>query len=404
MADDFRIKIDSDLDLTKAESKINSFLNKYNGKEKIKLDVEIDNKKISTLERQIQSLRKSINLTSNSKTSVGSGLSKTTNAAKKDFQIIKNLANEISKKKITLAGLDTSKNENQIKELSSQIRKLESDYSVLYKTLGSNLNASQIGELESIFGKAADKINLLTAKAKDFEKATADLSKPFNKLDAITDGNKTLTWLKNNSKAAKDYGEVLEDLARKQKLATSTEERRDLQKQVNSIKAEAAALGKTGRFFAEEVGRGFKQIGQFAVTYGVISDLPDMIMKSVSELKEMDSILTEISKTSDLTSSQLKQLGKDSFENASKYGKTANEYLLGVQEMSRSGFYGKQGEELAQLSILGQAAGDMSADVSNAYLLATNAAYGYQGSVEKLNGVLDGQNMINIMVMLYRNI
>lgn len=108
----------------------------------------------------------------------------------------------------------------------------------------------------------------------------------------------------------------------------------------------------------------------------------------------MDSILTEISKTSDLTASQLKQLGKDSFDNASKYGKTANEYLLGVQEMSRSGFYGKKGEDMAELSILGQAAGDMSADVSNAYLLATNAAYGYQGSVEKLGAVLDGQNVI----------
>ena len=59
---------------------------------------------------------------------------------------------------------------------------------------------------------------------------------------------------------------------------------------------------------------------------------------------------------------------------------------------------------VAKLSILGQAAGDMSADVSNSYLLATNAAYDYKGNAEKLNAVLDGQNMINVVVMLYRNI
>ena len=41
--DDFRIKISSDLDLSKAESKINNFLNKYNGKDKIKLNVDIGN-------------------------------------------------------------------------------------------------------------------------------------------------------------------------------------------------------------------------------------------------------------------------------------------------------------------------------------------------------------------------
>ena len=168
----------------------------------------------------------------------------------------------------------------------------------------------------------------------------------------------------------------------------------DLDNQFKNLQSKISAEGLTGKSSWDETSRAFKQIGQFAYTYGLIQQFPDLIMRSVSELKEMDSILTEISKTSDLTTTQLKELGKNSFEDASKYGKTANDYLLGVQEMSRSGFYGKSAEELAQLSILGQAAGDMSADVSNAYLLATNAAYGYQGSVEKLGSVLDGQNVI----------
>lgn len=392
--DDFRIKISSDLDLSKAESKINNFLNKYNGKDKIKLNVDIDSQSIARLEKQINSLKKSISSTSNVKTNIGSGLNKTTNAAKKDFQILKNLANEISKKKITLAGLDTSKNENQIKTLSSQLKKLESDYNVLFKTLGSNLNASQIGELEKIFGKASDQVDVLKAKSKDLEKTFSSISKPFSQMDAIAAGNKTLSWLKNNSKAAKEYGETLTKLAEQQKNATNHEDLRNYTKQVNAIKAEASALGKTGKSFREELSRGFIQIGQFATTYGLIQEVPQLVMRSVSELKEMDDTLIEISKTSDLTISQIKQLGKDSFENASKYGRTANDYLIGVQEMSRSGFYGKQAEELAELSILGQAAGDMTRDVSNSYLLATNAAYNYQGSVQKLNTVLDGQNAI----------
>lgn len=392
--DDFRIKINSDIDLSKAESKINNFLNKYNGKDKIKLNVDIDTQSISRLEKQINSLKKSISSTSNVKTNIGSGLNKTTNTAKKDFQILKNLANEISKKKITLAGLDTSKNENQIKTLSSQLKKLESDYKVLSKTLGSNLNASQIGELEKIFGKSSDQVDILKAKSKDLEKTFSSISKPFSQMDAIAAGNKTLSWLKNNSKAAKDYEETLKRLAEQQKSATNNEDLRNYTKQVNAIKAEASALGKTGKSFSEELSRGFKQIGQFAATYGILQRVPDLIFDSVSELKEMDNTLTEISKTSDLTISQIKQLGKDSFENASKYGRTANDYLIGIQEMSRSGFYGKQAEELAELSILGQAAGDMNRDVSNSYLLATNAAYNYQGSVQKLNTVLDGQNAI----------
>lgn len=51
--------------------------------------------------------------------------------------------------------------------------------------------------------------------------------------------------------------------------------------------------------------------------------------------------------------------------------------------MSRSGFYGDKGEALAQQSLLAQAAGDMTADLANKYVLATNAAYKYEGNAEK---------------------
>ena len=126
--------------------------------------------------------------------------------------------------------------------------------------------------------------------------------------------------------------------------------------------------------------------------------------EAISEIKELDNILTEISKTSDMTSQQLKQLGMDAYDAASKYGRTASDYLLGVQEMARSGFYGEKGSAMAEQSLLAQSAGDMTADLANNYILATNAAYKLNGEADKLNAVLDGQNSINTIVALYGNI
>lgn len=206
--------------------------------------------------------------------------------------------------------------------------------------------------------------------------------------------NTVKKYYEDNSKAIKKYGVELKDLENRYRQATTVAEKADIDNKFKNLKSSISAEGLTGKSATQELSRGFKQISQFAVTYGAIQKLENLIVNSVGELKEIDSVLTEISKTSDLTDKQIKQLGKDSFESASKYGRTAKDYLIGVQEMSRSGFYGKQGEELAELSILGQAAGDMTSDVSNSYLLATNAAYNYAGSVEKLNTVLDGQNMI----------
>lgn len=244
------------------------------------------------------------------------------------------------------------------------------------------------------FDKITTDLREMTTAANKAYTEFSRLEQPINAVMAVKASNSTLSWLENNSKAAKEYGATLEDLAEKQRKATTQGELTDLNNQVNVIKGKASRKVLTGASWTDELKRATGQIAQFAGTYGAIQQFENTIVNSVGELKDINSILTEISKTSDLTTSELKDLGDASFDAASEYGRTASDYLTGVQEMSRSGFYGQQAEDLAKLSILGQAAGDMTADVSNSYLLATNAAYQYEGSVEKLNAVLDGQNMI----------
>lgn len=255
------------------------------------------------------------------------------------------------------------------------------------------LNNDEIVSAYNDMSSAAEKYGNIMTQVRNAESKSLDTGV------AERSANTVKKYYDDNSKAVKKYGIELRDLENRYRQATTVADKIDLDNKFKNLKSKISAEGLTGKSFKEELKRGFTQIGQFAATYGAIQKLENLIVNSVGELKEIDSVLTEISKTSDLTDKQIKQLGKDSFESASKYGRTAKDYLIGVQEMSRSGFYGKQGEELAELSILGQAAGDMTSDVSNSYLLATNAAYNYAGSVEKLNTVLDGQNMINTMVM-----
>ena len=126
--------------------------------------------------------------------------------------------------------------------------------------------------------------------------------------------------------------------------------------------------------------------------------------EAVSNIKELDNILTEIRKTSDMTAESLEKLGLSSYDAASEYGRTSSDYLSAFESMARSGFYNETGEGMAKLSLLAQSAGDMSQEIADNYLLATNAAYKYGGDVEKLNAVLDGMNTINKMVALYGNI
>ena len=159
-------------------------------------------------------------------------------------------------------------------------------------------------------------------------------------------------------------------------------------------KSEVSATGYATKSTADRIKAMFGHITKLGSIFSVTSLAVNNFTKSLGTLKDIDDILTEISKTSDLTSQELEKLGNVSFRSASKYGKTASDYLLGIQEMSRSGFYGEKGTAMAEQSLLAQAAGDMTAEVANKYILATNAAYKYNGEAKKLNAVLDGQNSI----------
>lgn len=202
-------------------------------------------------------------------------------------------------------------------------------------------------------------------------------------------------WLENNSKATKKYGKEIEELIEKMgnlNTAMTKTEANNLNSRMLNIQSDARKAGLLGMSFSDKLKNAWEKFGGWSLATGSLMQGVSKVKDAVSEIKNVDDIITEISKTSDLTERQLKTLGITSYDKASKFGKTATNYLTGVQEMYRAGF--SNAEQMSELSILAQAAGDMTSDVANDYLIATSAAYDYQGSVEKLNEVLDGQNYI----------
>ena len=157
------------------------------------------------------------------------------------------------------------------------------------------------------------------------------------------------------------------------------------------VKANEAKLaGKTmWATFKEKLA---KFTGWMSMT-AAVSMFTRSIRDALDELKEVDTVLTEISKANDkLTNSQLAQIASSSFGISSKYGKTATDYLVGVQEMSRAGY--ANAEAMGELSTAAQGAGDMTADVANQFIIAADKAYKMNGSVEELTKTLDGINYI----------
>lgn len=237
----------------------------------------------------------------------------------------------------------------------------------------------------------------LDKQVKTVTNSVRKMNAEFAKDSAISSlHNKIQAFYDNNSAAHGRWGAQLKQmLAETASGAELTTQRvHEIEQSFNGVAAAARQAGKVGKSWFQSLKESTKVFAAWTSPAAIIMKSVSEVKKAVSEMKELDNTLTEISKTSGMAGEELKELGMSAYDSASKYGRTASDYLTGVQEMARSGFYGNKGTAMAEQSLLAQAAGDMSADVANQYVLATNAAYKFNGEAEKLNAVLDGQNMV----------
>lgn len=218
-------------------------------------------------------------------------------------------------------------------------------------------------------------------------------NKQFSTLDATTASNKTLTWLKNNTKASKDYGTALKDLAAKQRNATSTKELQGYNKEFRNIVSQAQVAGKTGRTFFGEIGRGFKQIGQFVGTYGVYMKAVQTIKQMAGAVKDVDDAMTELYKVSDAPIGQIKNYFSEASESAKEFGRTISEVINSTADWSRLGYNLQDSKELARITSLYQNVGDNITQESASQSL-TSTLQGFQLDASEAESIIDKFNEV----------
>ena len=411
---DFTINIDSKLDLSKARSEMNSFLSEFKN-EPIKINVELDPKSINTTNfgKQIQSsfssagtnagkaystaLQNQINAMAKTQRNAFSeplkniskyeksysdmwnrllskapstyGKNQQQIAFDKYFAQVEQMAQKASEvqKRVSQKFLDVES--SSIKKTltkysgtnSSEYKALESSYSKLIslqkelktgisddgfgRTLSDKAMVSKYQQFYEVLTKCKNEMKLLSNESSSF-------AKPFNQLDATTASNKTLTWLKNNSKAAKDYGDKLRELAELQRTATNADDLRNYTKQVNEIKTSAASLGKTGASFGAEFKRAFEQIGQFTAIYGVIQRIPETIMNMANAVIEVDTAMTNLYKVTDETDAKYSEFLSNASKNAKSLGRDISSYITQTSEWAKLGYTMDSRSELATVSSL----------------------------------------------------
>ena len=115
---------------------------------------------------------------------------------------------------------------------------------------------------------------------------------------------------------------------------------------------------------------------------------------ALEQMKKVDDELVVVRKVTGATTEELESLKDRAYETASAYGEMADEYLNSVAAFTRAG-YKEQAADLAELATKTKIVGDTTAETAQQYLLSVDAAYQYNGNIQKLSAVLDGANEID---------
>ena len=171
----------------------------------------------------------------------------------------------------------------------------------------------------------------------------------------------------------------------------------------NQTAQDVVNLNKNMSRLNELTGQATKQTGlwgnalsmiKFTAIAAGIAAVTGSLKSALTEMKAVDTQLTNIQKVSNMTAAELDKIGDKAYATASKYGVAANEYLSAVYTFQKAGL-GDAADQLGELATKTMLVGDTSAEVASKFLIAVNAAWDMGGSMEKLSTVVDEADYIN---------
>lgn len=279
------------------------------------------------------------------------------------------VANGITKK------LSTGDLDNVVSTLQSQFAKLgSSDTGItaniehLKQLLSDMGNASGVDELISKykeFNTLASKTKEQIRGIKDYQNLEFSRKNLSNDIDA---------WLKRNSAAAKDFGAELKRIQSEIVNADGAKLTK-LKQEFISVKKEAAAAGKTGLSFADQV----KKLLPVVSAIQVVQRGVEVVKKMATEVVTVDTAMTELKRVTSLSASEYENLYDSMTQSAKKYGAELDTMINSTASWVRLGFDANTANKLAEISTMYQHVTDLDEGTA-----VKNLVTAYQGYKDQL--------------------
>lgn len=300
-----------------------------------------------------------------------------------------NLASQQNKLNSYYTGTQEYKNASKsFKEYEKNVQDLQKLHTQ-YQTNPSNANQDAIIKQNEKVIQSYEKLN------NEMKILSTTQSKALNPGEGSIQANKIRTYMTNNTKAAKEYGVVLENLVKQSENATTKGEAQSINQQFKQMQAEISAKGLTGNSMFSEVKRGFSQISQFVGTYGILQSGMNKAQEMVQNTYDVDSAMTQLQMATGVSNDKAKDLMKTYSNMGHQLKATGTDVAASSTEWMKQGQSVEKSNKLAESSIKLSKVGDLTSENATKYLTSARKGYGITSAEDTLK-IVDKMSSVDM--------
>lgn len=273
---------------------------------------------------------------------------------------------------------------NDLNELNAKIDEYNSK--VKYLKENNIVDGEQVKEVKNLRDEIEEIINVMTK--------TPQTKRGWTDIGASKAAEKVANVLKQNTKMSKEAKDAIRAYYNELRSGNPSQPIDEILVKVNRLVQKERELGRVGKSFGEI----FKE----KVIYGGAAQLAGMVgfydvinvgREIVTNIKEVDTALTELRKVSDATEQRLTANFKNSADTAKELGATVSDVISATADWSRMGYNIDQAEELARVSTLYKNVGDgIDIETANNSLIST--LQGFQLDASQAESIIDKFNEV----------
>lgn len=186
------------------------------------------------------------------------------------------------------------------------------------------------------------------------------------------------SWLKNNSAAAVDFGDQLENIRARIKQCNDSASLNNLKSEFQQVKLEAQTADKATMTFGDRLKNQFRQYASYIGIAGVFMQGSQAVRTMAQNVLEVDTAMTGLYRVTDLTSAQYDKLYSDMIASSKEYGTTLTDTINATADWVRAGYDADTSLQLADITAMYQHVSDL--DYSEAVENLLTAYKGFQSS------------------------